>query len=146
MKKTRQEIEKQIHSLKNNLRKVNYQKKQIEFKIKALEKGLSHITLEEIPVNKNTYEYLKFKEFKNCKEVYDYYNTDLNLVEALREVSDFIIKHENLDSSKDDIKVASEYVHNKATAILASLDNLSSSIRNLLIEERSEGPWERLSY
>lgn len=78
-----EEYLKRVRSIENQLRKVNYQKKCLEFKLKVLKEGLSKISLEEIPVNQLTYKFLKDKGFKSTYEVYCIDNFD-DLVKDLQ--------------------------------------------------------------
>ena len=62
-------VESTLKSLHNNLRKVNYEKKCIEFKMKVLTKELDFISIDEIPINKAARNYLENHGIKTLKEL-----------------------------------------------------------------------------
>ena len=60
-------VESTLKSLHNNLRKVNYEKKCIEFKIAVLTKEEDYISINDIPINKEARLYLEDYGIKTLK-------------------------------------------------------------------------------
>jgi len=60
-------VESTLKSLHNNLRKVNYEKKCIEFKIAVLTKETDYISINDIPINKEARNYLEGYGIKTLK-------------------------------------------------------------------------------
>ena len=85
-------VESTLKSLHNNLRKVNYEKKCIEFKIAVLTKKSDQIYIDDIPINKVAQEYFKSHNINTLEEILVYTSKSMKDIpeEAINSVKKII--------------------------------------------------------